>query len=49
VIPVRSAKEADKRFLGNGLPKQYAAWNNNVRVRNFDFEVNLRGAFQYQV
>ena len=39
----------DKKVLGNGLPKYYAGWNNNIRYKNFDFSVTMRGAFDYQV
>jgi TonB-linked SusC/RagA family outer membrane protein len=48
-IPIRSAVEADKHILGNGLPKQYAAWNNDLRFGNLDFSVNMRGAFKFQI
>jgi TonB-linked SusC/RagA family outer membrane protein len=46
---VRQANANDRRVLGNGLPKQYAAWNNTIRYRSFDFELNMRGAFKYQI
>ena len=39
----------DKKVLGNGLPKVYAGWNNNVRYKNFDLAVSMRGAFGYQI
>jgi TonB-dependent starch-binding outer membrane protein SusC len=48
-ISVRSAKEKDKRYLGNGIPKYYAAWNNTARYGNFDFSLNTRGAFKFQI
>jgi TonB-linked SusC/RagA family outer membrane protein len=48
-ISVRSAKEKDKRYLGNGIPKYYAAWNNTARYGNFDFALNMRGAFKFQI
>jgi TonB-linked SusC/RagA family outer membrane protein len=48
-IPIRQATSTDRQNLGNGLPKQYAAWNNTFRLRNFDLDVNMRGAFQYQI
>jgi TonB-linked outer membrane protein, SusC/RagA family len=48
-IPIRKAKAADRRVLGNGIPKHYAAWNNSVRYRNFDLDVNMRGAFSFQI
>ena len=39
----------EKKVLGNGLPKYYAGWNNNVRYKDFDLSVTMRGAFGYQV
>jgi TonB-linked SusC/RagA family outer membrane protein len=48
-IPIRQATSNDRMVLGNGLPKQYAAWNNNVRYKSFDFDVNMRGAFKFQL
>lgn len=39
----------DKRVLGNGLPKYYGGWNNNLRYKNFDLSVTMRGAFAYQI
>jgi len=39
----------DKRILGNGLPNYYAGWNNNIRYRNLDLSVTMRGAFDYQI
>ena len=40
---------ADKQVLGNGLPKYYGGWNNNISYKNWDFGVTMRGAFGYQV
>ncbi|HEU4990453.1 MAG: SusC/RagA family TonB-linked outer membrane protein [Gemmatimonadota bacterium] len=48
-ISIRDAKEKDKRVLGNGLPKDYVAWNNTVRYGRFDLNVNMRGAFRFQI
>ena len=39
----------DKRVLGNGLPKFYLNWNNNIRYKKFDLGVTMRGAFKYQI
>lgn len=39
----------DKHVIGNGLPKMYASWNNNLRFKSFDLSVTMRGAFDYQV
>jgi TonB-dependent starch-binding outer membrane protein SusC len=43
------ARERDKQILGNGLPKQYFAWNNTAQFRRFDLSVNMRGAAEYQI
>jgi TonB-dependent starch-binding outer membrane protein SusC len=48
-IPIRQAKPDDRTVLGNGIPKQYAAWNNSLRLGPADFEVNVRGAFGFQI
>ena len=48
-IPIRSITEADRQILGNGIPKQYFAWNNSAQIGNFDVNVNMRGALDYQV
>jgi TonB-dependent starch-binding outer membrane protein SusC len=48
-ISVKNAKEKDKQYLGNGIPKYYAAWNNTARYGNFDFSLNMRGAFKFQI
>jgi hypothetical protein len=41
--------EENKRILGNGLPKYYLSWNNNIRYKRFDLGVTMRGAFKYQI
>lgn len=48
-IPIRQAKPGDRQILGNGIPKEFAAWNNSLRFRNFDLDVNMRGAFKFQI
>ena len=48
-IPIRQAKPGDRQILGNGIPKQYAAWNNSLRFHDFDLDVNMRGAFKFQI
>jgi TonB-linked SusC/RagA family outer membrane protein len=48
-IPISTVTEDDRRVLGNGVPKHYAAWNNTVQWRNFDFSANMRGAFGFQI
>lgn len=43
------AVEADKQILGNGLPKHYVNWNNSVKYGDFDLEISMRGAFDFQI
>ncbi len=39
----------DMQVLGNGLPKHYASWNNKFKYKNFELEINMRGAFGFQI
>lgn len=39
----------EKKVIGNGLPSIYAGWNNNLRFKNFDLSITMRGAFDYQI
>jgi len=48
-IPITASTQDDRKVLGNGLPKHYLGWNNSVRYKNFDLEVNMRGAFGFQI
>lgn len=48
-IPIRRARANDRQVLGNGIPKMFGAFNNNVRYRNFDLDLVMRGAFQFQI
>ena len=47
--PSSTKVEADKKILGNGLPKYYAGWNNTFRYGRFDLGVTMRGAFGFQI
>ncbi|MEP7107329.1 MAG: SusC/RagA family TonB-linked outer membrane protein [Ferruginibacter sp.] len=47
--PSETRVEADKKILGNGLPKYYASWNNTFRLGNLDLNITMRGAFDYQI
>lgn len=49
IIPATESSTADRQILGNGLPKHYAGWNNEVKYKNWDLNVNLRGAFGYDI
>lgn len=39
----------DKKVIGNGVPKWYLGFNNQLRYKNFDLAVNMRGAFGFQI
>lgn len=39
----------DKHIIGNGLPKWYAGWNNNLSYKDFDLSITMRGAFGFQI
>lgn len=41
--------DEDKKVLGNGLPKYYAGWNNNLRYKKLDLSITMRGAFGFQI
>jgi hypothetical protein len=43
------AVEADKQVLGNGVPKYYVNWNNTIEFMDFDLNISMRGAFDYQI
>lgn len=49
IIPATESSTADRQVLGNGLPKHYMSWNNSFRYKNWELNVNLRGAFGYQI
>lgn len=44
-----NAGNADKKILGNGLPKHYLGFNNTFRYKNFDLNILMRGQFGYQI
>jgi len=48
-ISIRDVTAEDRQVLGNGLPKHYFAWNNYAQVGNFDLNVNMRGAADFQI
>lgn len=39
----------DKQVLGNGVPKWHLGWNNNLRYKNFDMGITMRGSFGFQI
>jgi TonB-linked SusC/RagA family outer membrane protein len=48
-IPLAQKSDADRRVLGNGLPKYYVAWNNTAQIGNVDLSVSVRGALDFQI
>ncbi len=40
---------ADRKIIGNGLPKYYLNWNNTLSYKNFDLSIIMRGAFDFQI
>ena len=44
-----SASAADWQVLGNGVPRFYANWNNNLTWKNWDLAVTMRGALGFQI
>ena len=41
--------ETHGQVLGNSLPLRYAGWNNQFTWKNFDLNISMRGAFDYQI
>ncbi|MBR0531732.1 MAG: TonB-dependent receptor, partial [Bacteroidales bacterium] len=46
---INDQQPTDKRVIGNALPKHYLNWNNNIQWKGFDLDVQMRGAFGFQV
>ncbi|WP_204663455.1 SusC/RagA family TonB-linked outer membrane protein [Dyadobacter sandarakinus] len=49
VVPANEAKNDDKQFVGNGLPKFTLGLSNSFKYKNWDLSVFLRGAFGYKL
>lgn len=49
VKPIAEENARDKQVIGNGLPKWYLNFNNNLRYKWFDLSVTMRGAFGFQI
>jgi TonB-linked SusC/RagA family outer membrane protein len=48
-ISIKNATARDRHILGNGIPKQYFAWNNFAQLGGFDLSLNMRGAAKFQI
>ena len=46
---INDQQPTDKQILGNGIPSHYLNWNNTLRWKNLDFQLNMRGAFGFQI
>ena len=44
-----AAGEENKKIIGNGMPKVYAAFNTRVEFFGFDLTLSFRGAFKYNI
>lgn len=40
---------ADKKVLGNGIPKYHVGFTNSFRYKNWDLSISMRGAFDFQI
>lgn len=48
-IEATESSTDDRQVLGNGVPKYFASWNNSFTYKNWDLNINMRGAFEYQI
>lgn len=48
-IPVAQADAKFKRYIGNGTPKHFLSWNNNLSWKQFDLTLFFRGAFGFDI
>ncbi|NDV60740.1 TonB-dependent receptor [Bacteroides sp. 519] len=39
----------DRMIIGNGLPKHFLSWDNQITYKNFDLSITMRGAFGYDI
>lgn len=49
MIKASAATDADRRIVGNGLPKFTGSMTHNFRYKNFDLSLYFRGAFGYDI
>lgn len=41
--------DADRVYLGHGMPRVEMSWGNNFKYKNFDLSLFFRGKFNYQI
>lgn len=49
IIRASQASDADRRVVGNGMPKYTMSMTHNFRYLNFDLSLFFRGAFDYDI
>lgn len=49
IITKGSESMEDKRFIGNGVPTTFLSLNNTFKYMNFDLNIFMRGAFDYDI
>lgn len=47
--PFSQITSSDLTVIGNGIPKYYASWTNDLQYKNWDLRVFFRGRFGYQI
>ena len=47
--PADQANDADRTYLGHGMPRVELSWGNTLRYKNFDLSLFFRGKFDYQI
>ncbi|MDE6543736.1 MAG: SusC/RagA family TonB-linked outer membrane protein, partial [Muribaculaceae bacterium] len=48
-VPQSKLNDKYKQYVGNALPALIVTWNNTIRYRNFDFGLQLRGWFDFDI
>lgn len=48
-VAAATANPKDKKYIGNGMPTQFLAWNNSLRYGKFDLSVMMQGAFGFEI
>lgn len=47
--PIAQQQADDRQILGNGVPTRYLNWNNTFSYKDFDLNITMRGAFDFQI
>lgn len=48
-IPIADQQPDDRQVIGNGLPSHYLNVNNTFFYKNFDLDIQMRAAFDFQI